>query len=55
MTDDSIGNLSESPSGRIAVVIADEDSIVPPELGRRLFENTAQTKRLWVVHCRRSQ
>ena len=45
---DSIGSLSRY-DGRIAVVIAEQDSIVPPELGRRLFESLSQPKRLWVV------
>ena len=45
---DSIESLSRY-DGRIAVVIAEQDSIVPPELGRRLFESLPKPKRLWVV------
>lgn len=45
---DSIGNLFRY-DGCIAVVIAEQDSIVPPVLGRRLFESLSKPKRLWVV------
>ncbi|MEW6721098.1 MAG: alpha/beta hydrolase [Thermodesulfobacteriota bacterium] len=45
---DSSGNLS-GYRGRVAVVIAGRDSIVPPEFGSRLFEDLSEPKRLWVV------
>lgn len=45
---DSVGNLS-GYRGRVAVVIAGRDSIVPPKSGRRLFESLPEPKRLWVV------
>ena len=45
---DSIASLS-GYRGRIAVVIAEHDSIVPPELGRRLFDSVAEPKRIWTV------
>jgi pimeloyl-ACP methyl ester carboxylesterase len=45
---DSIANLS-GYHGRIAVVIAEYDSIVPPQLGQRLFDSVAEPKRLWIV------
>jgi len=45
---DNVENLS-GYRGRIAVVIAGRDSIVPPELGRRLYESLPQPKRLWLV------
>ena len=45
---DSVGNLGGF-RGRIAVVVAEHDSIVPPKLGHRLYESIAAEKRLWVV------
>ena len=45
---DSAGNLS-GYRGRVAVVVAGRDSIVPPEFGTRLFESLSEPKRLWVV------
>jgi hypothetical protein len=45
---DSVANLS-GYHGRIAVVIAGQDSIVPPNFGRRLFESLSAPKRLWIV------
>lgn len=45
---DSVANLS-SYDGRVAVVVAEDDSIVPAELGRRLFESVSPPKRLWTV------
>jgi len=45
---DSIANLAGYP-GRVAVVVAERDSIIPPALGRRLFASLAEPKRLWVV------
>lgn len=45
---DSVANLS-AYNGRIAVVIAEHDSIVPAKLGRHLFEGVPQPKRLWIV------
>lgn len=45
---DSIANLS-AYRGRVAVVVAERDSIVPAELGRRLFDGVTQLKRLWMV------
>lgn len=45
---DSVANLS-AYRGRVAVVVAERDSIVPAELGRRLFASVSSSKRLWVV------
>lgn len=45
---DSVTNLA-GYRGRIAVVIAEQDSIVPPKLGRALFEALPEPKRLWLV------
>lgn len=45
---DSVTNLSAF-RGRVAVVVAERDSIVPAALGRRLFESVSQAKRLWIV------
>lgn len=45
---DSVTNLS-AYNGRVAVVVAERDSIVPAKLGRRLFESVSQPKRLWIV------
>lgn len=36
-------------NGRIAVAIAEHDSIVPPQFGRALFNALPEPKRLWVV------
>lgn len=45
---DNVANLS-GYRGRIAVVVAESDSIVPPLLGRRLYEKLAEPKRLWII------
>lgn len=45
---DSVANLA-GYRGRIAVVIAGNDSIVPPELGRALFDALPEPKRLWTI------
>lgn len=45
---DSVANLSSYRS-RVAVVIAEHDSIVPPRLGRALFESLPEPKRLWTI------
>ena len=45
---DSVANLS-GYRGRVAVVIAEHDSIVPPRLGRALFESLPEPKRLWTI------
>ncbi|MDP2811388.1 MAG: alpha/beta hydrolase [Rhodocyclaceae bacterium] len=45
---DNIGNLAGF-RGRIAVVVAERDSIVPSALGRALFESLHEPKRLWVI------
>jgi len=45
---DSVANLS-AYHGRVAVVVAEHDSIVPTDLGRRLFAGLAEPKRLWSV------
>ncbi len=45
---DSVGNLS-GYRGRVAVILAGRDSIVPPRFGRRLFESLPDPKRLQVV------
>ena len=42
---DSVANLS-GYRGRVAVVIAERDSIVPPRLGRALFESLTEPRRL---------
>ena len=45
---DSVENLS-GYHGRVALVIAGNDSIVPAKFGHRLFELLSEPKRLWVV------
>lgn len=45
---DSVANLA-AYRGRVAVVVAEHDSIVPPEASRRLFETLGEPKRLWSV------
>ena len=45
---DSVANLA-TYRGRVAVVIAERDGIVPPGLGRHLFESLAAPKRRWTV------
>ncbi|HSG23373.1 MAG TPA: alpha/beta hydrolase, partial [Azonexus sp.] len=45
---DSVANLA-GYHGRIAVVIAEHDSIVPSKFGHRLFESLPEPKRLWIV------
>lgn len=45
---DSVANLA-GYRGRVAVVIAERDSIVPPDAGRRLYERLGEPKRLWTV------
>ena len=35
--------------GRVAVVIAEDDSIVPAQLGLRLFDSLSAAKRMWIV------
>lgn len=45
---DSVANLAGYP-GRVAVVLAERDSIIPPALGQRLFAGLAEPKQLWVV------
>jgi alpha-beta hydrolase superfamily lysophospholipase len=45
---DSVANLS-GYRGRVAVVIAEHDSIVPSRLGRALFESLPEPKRLWTI------
>jgi dienelactone hydrolase len=45
---DSVENLS-GYRGRVAVVIAEHDSIVPPGLGRALFDSLPEPKRLWTL------
>jgi len=37
-----------SYDGRVGVLLAGEDDVVPPELGRRLYNSVETTKRLWV-------
>lgn len=45
---DNVANLS-AYRGRVAVVIAGHDSILPPRLGRALFESLPEPKRLWTI------
>lgn len=45
---DNVANLSAF-RGRIAIAIAEHDSIVPPQFGRALFEALPEPKRLWIV------
>lgn len=45
---DSVANLAGYP-GRVAVVLAEHDSIIPPALGHHLFESLHAPKRLWSV------
>lgn len=45
---DSVANLSRY-RGRVAVVIAERDSIVPSRLGRALFDSLLEPKRLWTL------
>lgn len=45
---DSVGNLAQF-RGRIAVVVAEGDAIVPARFGRALFEKLPASKRLFAV------
>jgi len=45
---DSVENLA-GYHGRVAVIIAGNDSIVPAKFGQRLFERLPGSKRLWIV------
>jgi 4-amino-4-deoxy-L-arabinose transferase-like glycosyltransferase len=45
---DSVANLA-GYRGRVGVAIAGNDSIVPPALGRALFETLPEPKRLWII------
>ena len=45
---DSVGNLAAF-RGRVAVVVAEQDSIVPAKYGRALFATLPEAKRLWTV------
>lgn len=45
---DSVGNLA-GYQGRVAVVVAEHDSIVPAKLGLRLFAGIPAPKRLWTI------
>jgi alpha-beta hydrolase superfamily lysophospholipase len=45
---DNVANLS-GYRGRVAVVIAERDNIVPPALGHVLFERLSEPKRLWII------
>jgi pimeloyl-ACP methyl ester carboxylesterase len=45
---DSAANLGAF-RGRIAVVIAEHDSIVPPQFGSTLFKALPEPKRLWII------
>ena len=45
---DSVGNLAAF-RGRVAVVVAEQDSIVPAKVGRALFANLPEAKRLWTI------
>lgn len=47
---DCVANLA-GYRGRVAVVIAEHDSIVPPRLGRALFESLPEPKRLWIIRA----
>jgi pimeloyl-ACP methyl ester carboxylesterase len=43
---DSIGNLHAFP-GRLAVIVADNDEVIPGRHGLRLYQALPQPKRLW--------
>lgn len=45
---DSVDNLA-SYQGRVAVVVAERDSIVPAKFGRALFDSLAAPKCLWTI------
>ena len=45
---DNVANLAGF-RGRIAVAIAEHDTIVPPQFGRALFDALPEPKRLWIV------
>jgi uncharacterized protein len=45
---DSVDNLA-GYRGRVAVVVAEEDSIVPAKFGRALFATLSEPKRLWTI------
>lgn len=45
---DSVVNLT-GYRGRVAVVVAEHDRIVPSRLGLDLFANLAEPKRLWII------
>jgi len=45
---DSVGNLA-GYRGRVAVVVAERDSIVPAKYGRALFATLSEPKRLWPI------
>ena len=45
---DSVANLSRY-RGRVAVIVAEHDSIVPPALGRALYDKLFEPKRLWII------
>ena len=45
---DSVGNLAAF-RGRVAVVVAEQDSIVPAKYGRALFTSLPEAKRLWTI------
>lgn len=45
---DNVANLA-GYRGRVAVVVAARDSIVPPALGGALYDKLAEPKRLWII------
>ena len=45
---DSVGKLA-GYRGRVAVVVAERDSIVPAKFGRALFATLPEPKRLWTI------
>jgi fermentation-respiration switch protein FrsA (DUF1100 family) len=45
---DSVANL-DGYRGRVAMVVAERDSIVPPRFALRLFASLSGPKRLWIV------
>lgn len=43
---DSIGNL-HTYQGRVAVIVADQDEVIPSRHAFKLYQSLSQTKRLW--------
>jgi len=45
---DNVRNLNRYP-GPVAVAVAEQDEVIPPERGRRLFDLLSGRKKLWVM------